>query len=123
MHQNLRVLIIDDDEIFRKIGHDLLLREGFDVSLSDNGEDGLKKVLAEKPDLIVLDLIMPGEHGLIVLDKLKKDEATKTIPIIVLSNFSSAEELVKSYGTRFVLKSDIEGKIFLDTVKEILKVE
>lgn len=91
-----KVLIIEDDPFMA----DLMVRKfgqgGFDVSHAPNGEDGLAKAKSERPDVISLDIMLPGIDGYEVLRRLKADAALASIPVIVCSNVGNDEEVQKA---------------------------
>jgi DNA-binding response OmpR family regulator len=80
-----RVLLIEDDASFRKAVSDVLTSEGFEVLQAPSGKAGISAVQKDAPDLVVLDLIMPGMKGLEVCQVLKQDAQTARIPIIILT--------------------------------------
>jgi signal transduction histidine kinase/DNA-binding response OmpR family regulator len=87
------VLVVDDDPTVRRLVAETLSRDGLEVIEAADGEGGLEAVAARRPDVIVLDLIMPGVDGLAVLEQLQDDDETRTIPVIVLTaRRLSAEE-------------------------------
>ena len=81
----VRILVVDDEEDIRRISMKILERAGHEVDTASDGEEGLIKATTLKPDLIVLDLMMPGMSGLEVCKLLKMRSDTKHIPIIILS--------------------------------------
>jgi CheY-like chemotaxis protein len=81
-----RVLLAEDDRILRKAGETSLTRKGYCVIPAVDGEDALEKAFAHRPDLILLDVMMPKMDGFDVLARLKSDAATRDIPVIMLSN-------------------------------------
>lgn len=87
------ILIIEDDAPMLNALHDKLTREGFSVLEARNGEEGLEVALRERPDLILLDIVMPKMDGMTVLKKLRREsEWGKTARIIILTNLSSDNE-------------------------------
>ena len=80
-----KILVVDDDEIIVKIMKDQLSAKGFDVAVAYDGNEALKMVRANKPDLIVSDINMPNLNGWKMAMELKQDAATKDIPVILLS--------------------------------------
>ncbi|HEY5600750.1 MAG TPA: response regulator [Patescibacteria group bacterium] len=93
------VLIIEDEFQILDIYKTKLEREGFRVFTAKNGKDGLSIVNSNKPDLIILDIILPGGmNGFDILEKLKSDSKTKNIPVIVLTNLDSEEKVAKEIG-------------------------
>lgn len=92
----LRILMIDNDEFIRKIYSSDWLDRGWEVSLAVNGEEGLAKILADKPDIVVLDVIMPKKNGFEVLTELKNKGLTDQIPVIVFSHLVQPEDQAKA---------------------------
>lgn len=92
-----RILLVDDEAYLREIYDIELTREGFEVLLAANGEDGLETIRKERPDAILLDLQMPVKNGFDVLEALGKDGELKKIPVIILSN-ADEEETFKKVG-------------------------
>jgi two-component system alkaline phosphatase synthesis response regulator PhoP len=88
-----RVLLAEDDRFLRRAAESRLRQNGFTVLPAVDGEEALKVARAERPDLILLDLIMPKLQGFEVLKALKQDPATAPIPVIVLSNLGQDEDL------------------------------
>ncbi|MEX2012895.1 MAG: response regulator [Candidatus Levyibacteriota bacterium] len=89
-----KILLVDDDESLLAVFTTALQKDGFETVTASSGAGGIEKASSEKPDLILLDQVLPDISGNEVLIKLKSQEDTKNIPIIILSNFSQ-EELVK----------------------------
>jgi len=122
----MKVYFIDDDEDLINIFSTALIREGFEVGYSLTGTEGLAKVKTEKPDIILLDQVMPDMAGNDVLKTLKADETTKDIPVILLSNFSQGE-LVKSAidqgAVDYLFKYQVEPKDIVAKIREALKIQ
>lgn len=100
MKTNNKILIIDDERINLEFFDVMLSRLGFDVSLADNGEIGLQKVVEEHPDLILLDNIMPGITGWEITRLLKQNEKYteyKNIPIIMFSDMDEVKDKVEGF--------------------------
>ena len=89
-----KILVVDDEESVREIYNKELSRSGFNVVLAVDGEEGLLKAGEELPDLILLDVMMPKLSGLDVLKQLKKNELTKKIPVLLLTNLGE-ETIIK----------------------------
>lgn len=118
-----KVCIVDDDADLREIYSMTFNREGFDVVLAPDGEEGLKLIRAEQPDIILLDLHMPVKNGIEVLEELDHDKELSKIPVIVLSNIDHEEAFKKvgEFETRFYLiKSLTSPQKVVDYVREVL---
>jgi DNA-binding response OmpR family regulator len=90
-----KILIIEDDKFLRELISQKLLKEGHVVNEAIDGEDGIKKTREDKPDLILLDLILPGIDGFEVLSQIKTDPNLAPIPVIILSNLGQREDVEK----------------------------
>ena len=88
-----RILLAEDDRFLRKAAEARLRQHGFTVLAAVDGEEALRLARAEKPDLLLLDLIMPKVQGFEVLKALKQDPATAGIPVIVLSNLGQERDV------------------------------
>ena len=90
-----KILVVEDDKFLRKVISLKLDREGYEVSEAVDGEKGAEKIKKEKPDLVLLDLILPGIDGFEVLSKVKTDPVLSKIPIIILSNLGQKDDIEK----------------------------
>jgi diguanylate cyclase (GGDEF)-like protein len=87
-----KILVIDDTELMVKLTTDVLTKHGYEVVSANNGVDGIKMVASEKPDLVLLDVVMPGIDGFEVCKLLRKDESNNLIPIIMLTAQRNEED-------------------------------
>ena len=95
MPKSKKIIILEDDRILLKALNIELISNGFEVLSAADGASGIKIIEKEKPDLVLLDLVMPKMHGFEVLKKLKNNKNTKNIPVIILSNLGQEEEIKK----------------------------
>lgn len=86
-----RILVVDDDPDFREIFSTHLRMKGYEVDVAENAEEGLGKVRAAAPDLILMDVQMPGKTGIEAFFEIKNDPATKQVPIMFLTNLGATE--------------------------------
>jgi len=93
-----RILIIEDDPSIASIYCDKFAREGFEVSFGTTGEEGLGLAFAQKPDIILLDILLPKMDGFDVLRELKTHDATMMIPVIMWTNLSEHADRAYSMG-------------------------
>ena len=118
-----KLLIVEDDPLMSRMYQRIFKFEGYRVDTAADGEEGLVKVKATKPDLILLDIMMPKMNGLEVLEKLKSDPATKSIPVVVLTNLAGtqdADNALSLGAVKYIIKSEHEPKEVATMVKEIL---
>ena len=87
-----KIVVADDDRMFRKAAETTLLRQGYAVTTASDGEEALQLIRSERPDIIVLDLIMPKLQGFDVLQVLRQDSITAAIPVIVLSSLTQEQD-------------------------------
>jgi DNA-binding response OmpR family regulator len=122
MTQN--ILVVEDDKFLRELISRKLREEGFKVLEATDGEQGIKKIKEEKPDLVLLDLILPGIDGFEVLSKTKEDPDLAAIPIIILSNLGQKEEIEKGFklgAVDYLVKAHFTPQEIIDKIKNILK--
>ncbi len=93
--QKVSILVIEDDKFLRELITRKLTEENYKIADAVDGEEGIEKVKKEKPDLILLDLILPGIDGFNVLSQLKGNSELSDIPVIILSNLGQREEVEK----------------------------
>ncbi|MHB1118132.1 MAG: response regulator transcription factor [Minisyncoccota bacterium] len=122
-----KILVIDDDKIFSKILRDGLVAGGqgkYEVSAAFNGIDGFEAASRERPDLIMLDLVMPGMGGMEALKKIRAEEWGRDIPVIVETQLSDIEQMSTGVelGVRgYIIKSDYSIDAILRQVGDVLK--
>lgn len=117
------VILIDDDKMTIDLYSEKLQEEGFNIFSANNGKDGVKLIELYKPDLILLDIVMPGGDGFYVLNEIKKKEETKNIPVIVLTNLSNEEDkkMAKNLGADYyIVKVNYTPSQAAEKIKEIL---
>lgn len=93
-----KILVVDDSPTERHVMIELLTAHGYEVITAENGEEGIAMARSERPDLILMDVVMPGLNGYQATRTLAREEATKDIPIIVCS--SKGQETDKIWGLR-----------------------
>jgi two-component system alkaline phosphatase synthesis response regulator PhoP len=85
------ILIVEDDQFLRELMVRKIVSEGYNSIETETGEEGIEKIKKEKPDLVLLDIVLPGIDGIEVLKKIKEDPNVKSIPVIILSNLAGPE--------------------------------
>jgi twitching motility two-component system response regulator PilH len=93
-----KILIVDDSPTERHVLNDMLTKAGYEVVASDNGEDAILKAKSLKPDLILMDVVMPGLNGFQATRAISRDPSTRAIPIILCT--SKSQETDKIWGMR-----------------------
>jgi len=120
-----RILIVDDNELNLELAGDVLALEGFEVDMATSGEDGVKKARAMQPDLVLMDMRMPGMSGLEAMRMLKADDATGHIPVVVLtaSAMKGDAKRLLAEGFDAYLQKPIDLASFADEVRSILETK
>jgi DNA-binding response OmpR family regulator len=119
-----RVLLVEDDRFLRRAGEAALRQRGFTVSVAADGEEALQKLQVEVPDLILLDLLMPKVSGIQVLRSLRASEATRSVPVLILSNSSREQDLeeIRKLGvTDYLVKANLSLQELGDRVAGLLE--
>lgn len=127
--EKTKILIVEDEVLISKAYTDELRDEGFSVFVAKNGQEGLELALRERPDLILLDILMPVMDGLTMMDRLRMEGIYgKNVPIILLTNLSAGEDEIMKAVTKnepayYLIKSDWDLSRVLDKIKERLARE
>jgi twitching motility two-component system response regulator PilH len=93
-----KILIVDDSPTERYFLTDILVKNGFSVSTAEDGEEAMLKIKADKPDLILMDIVMPGQNGFQVTRAITKDPDTQNVPVIICT--SKGQETDRIWGLR-----------------------
>ena len=118
------ILIIEDDDFFRELIRKKLLSEDFDVIEAVDGEKGIEVMLNKRPDLVLLDLLLPNMDGFEVLSKVKLDASISSTPIIILSNLGQQEDIergLKLGASDYLIKSQFDIDQVVDKIRNILE--
>ena len=118
-----KILFIEDEPTLQKGLKEILEQEKFKIFSALDGEEGLKKAKEEKPNLILLDLILPKKDGFEVLKELKADEEMKDIPVIVLTNLEGVGDVEKALtlgATTYLVKANYKLEDVVSKIKECL---
>lgn len=118
-----KILIIEDDKFLRELISQKLLKEGYDISAAIDGEKGIKGVKDVKPDLVLLDLILPGIDGFEVLARIKADAEVSQIPVIILSNLGQKDDIdrgLKMGAIDYLIKAHFTPAEIITKIRGIL---
>lgn len=118
-----KILIVEDDKFLNKLYSDKLNRSGFYVLGTISAEEGLNRALMEKPDLILLDLVLPQKSGFEVLSELKLSPETKKIPVVILTNLGQESDIKRGLdlgAVAYLIKTDFSVNQLPELVKEYL---
>ena len=123
--ENYKILIVEDDDFLLQMYVTKLELEGFKAFGSINGEQGLKSAQREKPDLILLDLNLPEMDGFEVLAELKKNDETKNIPVLILTNYAQKEHIDKCLdmgADDYLIKAHFVPSEVIAKIKTVLSI-
>ncbi|MDD5251165.1 MAG: response regulator [Patescibacteria group bacterium] len=118
-----KILIIEDDAPLSAMVQNRFKRELYETVSALNGSEGLDAARKYRPDIIVLDLLLPVMNGFDVLSALRKDELTRDIPVLVLSNLSRAEDIQRTQmlgANGYLVKTDVSLKYVTEKIKDLL---
>jgi DNA-binding response OmpR family regulator len=117
------ILFIDDNPVDRVLINRLLMQYGYHVLLAENGTIGFKMAQEEEPELILLDILLPGISGIELCKKLKKNPVTKDIPVIFYTSIDTPKHLIDyaSYGARDYIQKTMPPQQLIAAIKAVLK--
>ena len=118
------ILFIDDNPVDRTLIGRLLKKADFDVFLAEDSHVGLRMAQEQKPNLIILDILLPGISGIELCKILKKNEATERIPIIFYTSIDTPKHLIDyaSYGAKDYIQKTMPPEELINSIKTILKI-
>jgi len=119
-----KILIVEDDKFLRELISQKLSKEGFNVLDAVDGEEGIKKIKEEKPELVLLDLILPGIDGFEVLSRMREDPTVSSTPVIILSNLGQKEDVergLKLGAVDYLIKAHFTPGEIIEKIRGILK--
>jgi DNA-binding response OmpR family regulator len=117
------ILVVEDERPMSLALKEKFEREGFEVLIESNGRQALKKAIELKPDVILLDILLPGIDGMTMLKELRNDEWGKNVPVIILSNLSDDEKLKESVAlnaANYLVKSNWMINDVVEQVRQCL---
>ncbi len=124
MPAKLKKILIIEDEAALINNLALALSDDYEVISAANGKEGLRRARNEAPDLILLDIILPDMNGIEILRKLKREEKTSDIPIIILTNLGDKEtisKILQAGGKEYLVKADWSIDGITKKIEQILK--
>lgn len=121
-----KILFIEDDVTLVKMYEKKFTSDGYQVSIAYDGEEGLKKALDEKPDLVILDIMLPKMDGIMVFKKLRSQAATFKTPVLLLTNFNQEDavfECFKLGAVDYLVKSEVTPQEVVAKAEKLLKIK
>ena len=123
--ENIHVLIVEDDTFLANIYKTKFEMEGFKVSVSENGELGLSDIKKKKPDIVLLDILLPKMDGFTVLENAKADKAIRNIPVILLTNLGQKDDVEKGLqlgAVDYLIKAHFKPSETVAKVRKVLDI-
>lgn len=120
-----KILVVEDDPMISSMYKTKFEADGFEVFIAGNGVIGLELARKEKPDIIMLDVILPQLDGFSVLEEIKKDETVKNIPVVMLTNLGTEEDRVKGEklgALAYLVKASLTPGQISAKIKQVLKI-
>ena len=122
--KKIHVLLVEDDVFLAGIYQKKFEMEGYKISVAENGEKGLSDAKKKKPDIILLDILLPKLDGFAVLEKLKSDGTTKSIPVILLTNLGQKDDVEKGLeagAVDYLIKAHFKPSEVVEKVQTVLE--
>ncbi len=122
-NSTIKVLLVEDDSFLSSIVFGRLQKEGYNIRLAKDGESALVELVKEVPDIMLLDLIMPGMTGFEVLEKVKAEEKYKDVSVVIFSNLGQEHEIEKAKklgADDFLVKAESTPNVVIKKIGEIL---
>jgi two-component system, OmpR family, response regulator VicR len=120
-----KILIAEDDSMLSNIMTEKLVKEGFGVIQAKDGEEALSEALSQRPDLILLDILMPKMDGVTMLKKLREDKKSVATPVIILTNVTygpQIDEAIKHGVQDFMIKTNWKLEDVVEKIKQKLAI-
>jgi len=114
-----KILLVEDEDLIIKLLQKKLISEGYDVTIASDGEEGMKAIRQNKPELVLLDIVMPKKGGFEVLEEINQDINLRDIPVIIISNSGQPMELDRAQrlGVKdWLIKTEFDPKEVLEKV-------
>jgi len=119
-----KILIVEDDSFLQGLASSKLSKDGFEVTTASDGDEAISILTKMVPDIILLDLVLPGTDGFGVLKKIRVTETIKTTPVIIFSNLAQDEDIKKAKelgANDFMIKSNFTLDELVEKIRETLK--
>lgn len=118
-----KILLIEDDVTLSKMYEKKFTTDGYEIVTAYDGWEGLKKTVSEKPDLVLLDILLPGLDGLAVFKKMRSQTATFNTPVILLTNVGEEDAIFESFklgAVDYLVKSEVTPSQVVEKVESFL---
>ncbi len=116
-----RILVVEDEEPLRRFIARNLSARGYEVQTASDGYEALRRFEEQAPDLVILDILLPGLNGLEVLRRIRADERTRLLPVVILTSSKEEQDLVASYslGANSYIRKPVDFQQFVEAVRQL----
>jgi two-component system alkaline phosphatase synthesis response regulator PhoP len=124
MNMKNKILIVEDEKILAEMYHERFVQAGFKVVMASSAEEGIEAALKEKPDLILLDILLPRENGIGFLGKLRQNPKIASIKVVAFSNYddpNTKKEAFESGVEDYLIKTNYTPQEIIEKIKGYLK--
>ncbi len=121
--KKVKILLIEDEQILAKMYKDKFVQAGFEIVSAFDAREGLALAKKEKPDLVVLDILLPRENGIFFLEKLRKNAQTCLIPVVAFSNYDdpeTAKRAIELGAKAYLIKTNYTPQQIIEKIKTYL---
>ena len=118
-----KILLVEDEKELAEMYRDKFIEAGFEINLAFTAKEGMQKIKKEKPDLVLLDILLPVENGISFLGKIRKDPEIANVPVVALSNYdeSKTKKDAANFGVKaYLLKTDFTPTALVEEIKKYL---
>ena len=118
------MVLVEDDEVLGAMYDEALSLMGFSVGIAKSGQEGLRLIEENEPDMVILDIVMPDGDGFFVLKKIRENQKTKDVPVIMhtnLYNEADKAEAMRLGAKEYVIKAQVTPKQLAEIVKKYVK--
>lgn len=119
-----KILFVEDDVVLLEVLQRFLIDAGYEIAIAKDGVDALEKLKKEKPDLVLLDILLPRLDGFEVLKAMKAEKETSDIPVIILSNYGSPEDIKKGLelgALKYLVKASIAPEEIVRHIQQVFR--
>ena len=124
MVETKKILLAEDDVFMLEIMSEKLRKNGFEVNIAKDGEDCMRVLLSSRPDIVLLDILMPKIDGFEILRRMRESESLSNIPVVILSNLGQKEEIQRALnlGVKdYIIKSNFTTNEIVEKINAVLR--
>ena len=118
-----KILLVEDEKELAEMYRDKFIEAGFEINLAFTANEGMQKIKKEKPDLVLLDILLPVENGISFLGRIRKDPETAHIPVVALSNYDEPKAKTEAFRLKvkdYLIKTDFTPATLVEEIRKYL---